>query len=67
MVAKKKASGPSGAHTTARRKVTLTPEDKAAQDAAAARAGLTWADWARVHLERAARVSQFWANASGDS
>ena len=50
MAAKKKASGPSGAHTTTRRKITLGEEEQRVQDACAAMDGMTWAVWARAVL-----------------
>lgn len=56
MVAKKKASGPSGAHTTARRKVTLSEEEQRTQDACANALGVTWAVWARTILRKASRM-----------
>ena len=51
---RKRSGGPSGRHTSPRRKLTGRP-DFAAQDAAAAAQGLAWTDWAWAILERAAR------------
>lgn len=51
-MAKKSVSGPSGAHRSPRRLLSQSKEALAEQDAAAARAGLTWADWARAALAR---------------
>ncbi len=44
-------SGPSGLHVSARRPVSATPEQWARWDAVAARAGLSWAAWARALMD----------------
>lgn len=52
----RKTKGPhySGAHANPRRKLSATPEEWAAMDAAAVSAGTSWAEWARATLLRAA-------------
>jgi hypothetical protein len=43
-------------HTTPRRRLSLAPEELATQDAAAARAGVSWSEWIRrVAMEAAFR------------
>lgn len=44
-----------GKHASPRRQLLGTPEQFAAWDAAAEAAGLTWAEWARLALDAAAR------------
>jgi hypothetical protein len=44
----------SGAHKMPRRKLSQRAEDWLEQDAAAARSNMTWAQWARAMLKRAA-------------
>lgn len=41
-------------HKTPRRRLSLAPSELEAQDAAAARAGLTWSEWSRRVLMEAA-------------
>ena len=44
-------SGPSGQHRAARRPISASAEQLARWDAQAARAGLTWAAWARALMD----------------
>jgi hypothetical protein len=48
----------SGSHRSPRRILSATEEQLARWDAAAARAGLSWADWARVGLDALAKKTR---------
>ncbi len=52
---KKTTTRRSGAHKSPRRILSATETQLAIWDAAAARAGLSWADWAREKLDAAAK------------
>lgn len=51
----KRRGGPSGAHRNPQRLLSQEPEDWAAQDAAAVREGISWAEWARRKLRKGLR------------
>jgi hypothetical protein len=47
-----------GKHASPRRQLLASPEQFEAWDAAAKRAGLTWAEWARQWLDSAAKAER---------
>jgi hypothetical protein len=52
----RRKSGPSGGHKSPRRKLSQSAERFWLQDKVSESKGQTWAEWARIELERAAQA-----------